>query len=103
LLPRPHFQRADFFAFTEAERAVADRRKGPVERLHCLLQIGYFKAKQAFFNFDRPDVPTEDIEFLLERYFLRGTVALRPLRQDERYGVEGPSLRKRTVRKENTD
>ena len=42
------FQRADFFAMTEAERALADRRKGPVERLHCLLQIGYFKAKQAF-------------------------------------------------------
>ena len=79
------FQRADFFAFTEAERAVADRRKGPVERLHCLLQIGYFKAKQAFFNFDGPDVPAEDIEFLLERYFPGGTVALRPLRQDERY------------------
>ena len=79
------FQRADFFAFTEAERAVADRRKGPVERLHCLLQIGYFKAKRAFFNFDVPDVPAEDIEFLLERYFPEGTVALRPLRQDERY------------------
>lgn len=79
------FQRADFFAFTEAERAVADRRKGPVERLHCLLQIGYFKAKQAFFNFNGLEIPTEDIEFLLERYFPGDTVALRPLRQDERY------------------
>jgi Domain of unknown function (DUF4158) len=79
------FQRADFFAMTEAERAVADRRKGPVERLHCLLQIGYFKAKQAFFNFDVHDIPTEDIEFLLRRYFPRDSVALRPLRQDERY------------------
>ena len=79
------FQRADFFAMTEAERALADRRKGPVERLHCLLQIGYFKAKQAFFNFDAQDVSAEDIEFLVKRYFPRETVALRPLRQDERY------------------
>ena len=79
------FQRADFFAMTEAERALADRRKGPVERLHCLLQIGYFKAKQAFFNFDAQDIATEDIEFLVGRYFRRETVALRPLRQDERY------------------
>jgi TnpA family transposase len=70
---------------TEAERALADRRKGPVERLHCLLQIGYFKAKQAFFNFDAQDISTEDIEFLVRRYFPRETVALRPLRQDERY------------------
>ena len=79
------FQRAEFFAMTEAERAVADRCKGPVERLHCLLQIGYFKAKQAFFNFDGQEIPTEDIEFLLKRYFPRDTVALRSLRQDERY------------------
>jgi TnpA family transposase len=79
------FQRGDFFAMTEAERALADRRKGPVERLHCLLQIGYFKAKQAFFNFDAQDIATEDIEFLVGRYFPRETVALRPLRQDERY------------------
>ena len=79
------FQRADFFAMTEAERALADRRQGPVARLHCLLQIGYFKAKQAFFNFDAQDVSAEDIEFLVRRYFPRETVTLRPLRQDERY------------------
>ena len=69
---------------TEVERALADRRKGPVERLHCLLQIGYFKAKQAFFNFEVQEIPTEDIEFLLRRYFPGETVALRSLRQDER-------------------
>ena len=79
------FQRAEFFAMTEAERAVVDRRKGTVERLHCLLQIGYFKAKQAFFNFEVQELPPEDIEFLLRRYFPRETVALRSLRQDERY------------------
>ena len=62
------FQRADFFAFTEAERAVADRRQWPVERLHCLIQLGYFKAKQAFFNFDEADIPADDIEFLRKRY-----------------------------------
>ncbi len=81
------FQRAEFFAFSEAERA--DRRKGPVERLHCLLQIGYFKAKQAFFNFDGRDIPTEDTEFLLKRYFPGDTVALRPLRRNERYAQKG--------------
>lgn len=43
------FQRAEFFAFTEVERAVADQRKWPVERLHCLLQLGYFKLLVAGF------------------------------------------------------
>lgn len=79
------FQRAEFFAFTEVERAVADQRKWPVERLHCLLQLGYFKAKHAFFNFDESDIPAEDIEFLLKRYFPGDMVALRPLRRSERY------------------
>ena len=79
------FQRAEFFAFTEVERAVADQRKWPVERLHCLLQLGYFKAKHAFFNFDESDIPAEDIEFLLKRYFPGDMVALQPLRRSERY------------------
>ncbi len=79
------FQRAEFFALTEAERAVADRRKGPAERLHCLLQIGYFKAKQAFFNVSKLDIPAEDVEFLQKRYFPADTAALRPLRRSERY------------------
>jgi Domain of unknown function (DUF4158) len=35
------FQRAEFLAFNEAELALADRRRGSVERLHCLLQLGY--------------------------------------------------------------
>ena len=39
------FQRAEFFALTDAERA--DRRKGLAERVWCLLQIGYFKANSS--------------------------------------------------------
>jgi len=82
------FQRAEFFAMTEAERALVDRRSGLTERLHCLLQIGYFKAKQAFFNVSEQEVPAEDITFLLKRYFPDGpggTEALRPLRRNEQY------------------
>jgi Domain of unknown function (DUF4158) len=82
------FQRAEFFAMTEAESALADRRTGLSERLHCLLQIGYFKAKQAFFSFSTQHVPAEDIAFLLERYFPETAVALqslRPLRSSELY------------------
>jgi hypothetical protein len=70
------FQRGEFFAITDAERALAERRKGPVEHLHCLLQMGYFKAKNAFFNLSAQAVPPEDVVFLVERYFPGSPVTL---------------------------
>jgi hypothetical protein len=79
------FQRAEFFAFTDAERALAERRKGPVEHLHCLLQIGYFKAKNAFFNLSAQAVTPEDVAFLVERYLPGTPVTLQPLTEYEQY------------------
>ncbi len=63
------FQRIEFFAMTDAERDLAFARKGMAAQLHCLLQIGYFKAKYAFFRFSLSDASTEDIAFLIQRYF----------------------------------
>jgi len=79
------FQRAEFFALTEAERALVDRRKGLAERVWCLLQIGYFKAKRAFFRFSWQDVPPADIAFLIERYFPGTTLVPQPIRANEHY------------------
>jgi hypothetical protein len=81
------FQRAEFLAFTEAELEFADGRRGPVERLHCLLQIGYFKAKHAFFDLAADVVPAEDVAFLADRYFPgmpAGSMVLGPVRRHER-------------------
>lgn len=44
------FQRAEYFALTNGERTLAQGRNGVPEQILCMLQIGYFKAKQAFFN-----------------------------------------------------
>ena len=79
------FQRAEFFAFSEEELALADRRPGDCDRLHCLLRLGYFKAKHAFFGLTTDMVPTEDISFVAERYFPDVAVAYRPLRPSELY------------------
>src|SRR6185295_19293378 len=65
------FQRAEFFALTEAERALADRRKGLAER--------------AFFRFSWQDVPPADIAFLIERYFPGTTLVPQPIRANEHY------------------
>ena len=79
------FQRAEYFALTDAERALVHQRKGLSEQVYCLLQIGYFKAKQAFFNFSWRGVPPEDITFILQRYFPGTTLTPRPVRESEYY------------------
>jgi len=79
------FQRADYFSMTEAEHALVFRRKDFLAQLYCLLQIGYFKAKQAFFRFSMQDVPPEDLTFMMQRYFPGMTTASRPLPMKEYY------------------
>ena len=79
------FQRAEYFAFTGPERALAESRKGIAAQLHCMLQTGYFKAKNAFFTLSAPQVPAEDLAFLVERYFPGHPVALRPVTAYEQY------------------
>ena len=79
------FQRIEFFAMTDAERSLALGRKGVLAQVYCLLQIGYFKAKQAFFQFSLDDVQPEDIAFLLQRYFPGQTLVNAPLHTSEYY------------------
>jgi len=79
------FQRAEFFAMTDAQRTFALRRSGLEAQICCLLQIGYFKAKQAFFRFSLKDAPPEDIAFLLQRYFPGRTLVARRLSDNEYY------------------
>lgn len=47
-----HAQRLDYLALSEAELTFATSRPGPHAQVYCVLQIGYFKAKHAFFRFD---------------------------------------------------
>ena len=50
-----------------------------------MLQIGYFKAKQAFFNVALADTPQEDIDFLLRCYFPGARFSPTPIRRAEYY------------------
>ena len=61
-------QRLEYLALTEAELAIASSRPGLHAKVYCVLQIGYFKAKHAFFGFDWNDVQA-DCAFVLSRYF----------------------------------
>ena len=79
------FQRIEFLAMTEAERSLALQRRGILKQVYCLLQIGYFKAKQAFFQFTLDEVPPEDVAFLLQRYFPGQMLTAEPLGTKEYY------------------
>jgi len=79
------FQRLEFFAVTDAERSLALQRRGILKQVYCLLQIGYFKAKQAFFQFTLEEVPPEDVTFILQRYFPGQTLTVAPLLTSEYY------------------
>ena len=79
------FQRIEFLAMTDAERELAFLRKGLTAQLHCLLQIGYFKAKHAFFRFSMSDAPVKDIAFLMQRYFPGQALPLQQESDSDRY------------------
>jgi len=61
-------QQLEYLALTEAELALMASRPSFHAQLYCALQIGYFKAKQAFFRFAWADI-TDDTAFVLSRYF----------------------------------
>ena len=77
-------QQLEYLALSEAELALACSRPGLHAQVHCVLQIGYFKAKRAFFLFDWDDV-AEDSAFVTSRYFQDQTVDLLPISKHERY------------------
>lgn len=61
-------QQLEYLALTEAELALMASRPSLHAQVYCALQIGYFKAKQAFFRFEWTDV-SDDTAFVLSRYF----------------------------------
>ncbi|MCP4385923.1 MAG: DUF4158 domain-containing protein, partial [Hyphomicrobiales bacterium] len=63
-----HGQQLEFLSLSEAELALACCRTGLHAQVYCVLQIGYFKAKYAFFRFTWDDAQ-DDCAFVLTRYF----------------------------------
>ena len=87
------FQRAEYFALTAEELALAQQRDGLHGKIACILQTGYFKAKQAFFPFRLADIPEEDIAFLMRRYFPGQAFRPKPVRKEEYYRQRKEILR----------
>ncbi|CAE6858072.1 Tn3 family transposase ISPsy30 [Paraburkholderia nemoris] len=77
-------QRLEFLSLSETELTLASSRPSLPAQVYCLLQIGYFKAKQAFFRFDWDDVE-DDCAFVLSRYFHGETFERKPITKHEHY------------------
>jgi TnpA family transposase len=77
-------QRLEYLALTETELALASSRPGLHAQVYCLLQIGYFKAKHAFFRFDLSEIE-DDCAFVLSRYFHGEAFDCKPITKHEHY------------------
>jgi hypothetical protein len=77
-------QRLEYLALTEIELALAVSRTGSHAQVNCVLQIGFFKAKHAFFRFGWSDVE-DDLAFVLNRYFNGESFERRTIAKHEHY------------------
>ena len=77
-------QQLEYLSLSEAELALACSRPGLHAQVYCVLQIGYFKAKRAFFHFAWSDVE-DDCAFVLTRYFIGQVFEPRPITKHERF------------------
>ena len=77
-------QQLEYLSLSEAELALASRRSGLHAQVYCALQIGYFKAKHAFFRFTWEEAQN-DCAFVLTRYFNDQVFEPRPITKHEHY------------------
>lgn len=73
----PRFTQSDrdlFFTLTVPERKVVEQRRSVRTKIHLLLHLGYFRARQRFFRFDLSAV-RDDVDYLRRRYFNNVAVA----------------------------
>lgn len=77
-------QQLEYLSLSEVELALASRRPSLHAQVYCALQIGYFKAKHAFFRFTWDEAET-DRAFVLTCYFNDQAFELTAITKHEHY------------------
>jgi len=77
-------QQMEYLSLSSAELTLATSRPSLHAQVYCALQIGYFKAKHAFFRFGW-DEAQEDCAFVLTRYFNDQAFKPRAITKHEHY------------------
>lgn len=78
-------QQNEYLSLTDGEKQIVFSRPTLSTQVYCALKIGYFKAKQMFFDFDWKDVPSEDIAFLMKNYWTEQEFLPQPITKYEYY------------------
>lgn len=78
-------QRRTYFDFTEQEWDLVLKCPSFHTQVYCALQIGYFKAKNLFFNFSLEKIPKEDVLYILSQYFGNRTLRVFTVTKHKRY------------------
>jgi hypothetical protein len=78
-------QRLTYFDFTEQEWDLVLKCPSLHTQVYCALQIGYFKAKNLFFNFSLEKIPQEDVLYILSQYFGNQTLHVFTVTKHEHY------------------
>src|SRR5690606_20502403 len=61
-------ERFSYFSLTQAEFEILDQSRSLPSKLNFILQLGYFKERRQFFNFEFSDV-SDDAEFICRKFF----------------------------------
>lgn len=78
-------QQKEYFRFTKDEIDLIFSRTNISAQIYCALQIGYFKAKQLFFEISWVDILNEDVNFLIKEYFGGKNISLTEITKYEYY------------------
>lgn len=78
-------QRFEHFTLTDEELQMALKRQNLSARVHCILQIGYFKAVKLFFKVAWDNVDPDDLQFILQQYFPKQSFQSKDITQYEYY------------------
>lgn len=71
-------ERFSHFSLTQTEFEIAGWQRSFASKLNFILQLGYFKSRNLFFNFELADV-SADARFIRRQYFPDEKIKLRDL------------------------
>jgi hypothetical protein len=71
-------ERFSYFSLTQSEFEILDQLRSLPSKLNFILQLGYFKERRQFFNFEFADV-SADVEFICRKYFPQDQIEIQNL------------------------
>lgn len=71
-------ERLSYFSLTQAEFEILEKSRSLPSKLNFILQLGYFKKRRQFFNFEFSEV-SADVEFICRKYFPQERIEIQNL------------------------